>query len=90
MSESEYLIILDHQFTISFFGVDKKSKYQFNQLLVTRTTLQYQLKRYFLKFHGLFNQSYLKTVEREPNYKQRQTREALEMKKAKFDKDIQL
>lgn len=35
MSESEYLVILDHQFTISLFGVDKKSKYQFNQLLVT-------------------------------------------------------
>ena len=24
MSESEYLVILDHQFTISLFGVDKK------------------------------------------------------------------
>ena len=35
MSESEYLVILDHQFAISLFGVDKKSKYQFNQLLVT-------------------------------------------------------
>lgn len=35
MSESEYLGILDHQFTMSLFGVDKISKYQFNQLLVT-------------------------------------------------------
>lgn len=32
MSESEYLVILDHQFTISLFGVDKKSKYLISYL----------------------------------------------------------
>ena len=39
---------------------------------------------------SIFNSSHLKTVAQESNYSQRKIREALEIKKAKSDEDIQL
>ena len=46
--------------------------------------------QYKIPCHGNFNLSYLTTVKRELNYRQRKIREALKIKKAKSDEKVQL